>query len=348
MAAPEIPTTMRTVYYEAAEKLGVKEIPVPVVGDDDVLMKVNYCGICGTDAHIHRGGFNVKFPLVPGHEPVGTVAAIGKDVKDFKLGDRIVADCSIVCEDCFFCRRGKPLYCTTFGAVGIQVNGGFSEYLTFPQRKVYRIHNLADEDATLLESAACAVHGLDQLKPDIGIEVLVLGSGPTGLILAQLLKLNGATKVAIASNKGVKMDTARKLEAGHVFYEIDRKAPEETWQKIKQENPMGFDVVVEASGAEKLANIALDYVRRGGTLMLYGVYEDHAVVHWPPARIFREEIKIISSFSQTLCFPRAVAYLDSGLVKIKGMVTDTYPLEEYQAALDKMETRDAVKIVIKT
>ena len=181
-----------------------------------------------------------------------------------------------------------------------------------PQRKVYRIHNLADEDATLLESAACAVHGLDQLKPDIGIEALVLGSGPTGLILAQLLKLNGASKVAIASNKGVKLDTARKLEAADVFYEIDRAAPDAAWERIRQENPMGFDVVVralcalvviartydhafvqvEASGAEKLANIALDYVRRGGTLMLYGVYDEKAMVHYPPARIFREEIKV--------------------------------------------------------
>ncbi|KZV80690.1 GroES-like protein [Exidia glandulosa HHB12029] len=343
-----LPQTMRAVLYNAAEQLSVKEINVPTVGDDDVLMKVNFCGICGTDAHIHRGGFNVKFPIVPGHEPVGTVAAVGEKVKDFKIGDRIVADCSVVCEDCFFCRRGKPLYCTTFGAVGIQFNGGFAEYLTFPQRKVYKIHNLADEDATLLESAACAVHGLDQLKPDVGIEVLVLGSGPTGLILAQLLKLNGASKVAIASNKGVKLETARKLEAADVYYEIDRKAPDEAWQRLAAENPMGFDVVVNPSGAEKLANVALNYVRRGGTLMLYGVYDETAMVHWPPARIFREEIKIIASFSQTLCFPRAVAYLDSGKVKVKGMVSDVYTLEQYQEALDKMETRDAVKIVIKT
>ncbi|EJD54722.1 GroES-like protein [Auricularia subglabra TFB-10046 SS5] len=343
-----IPQTMRAVLYGAAEQLAVKEIAVPNVGDDDVLMKVNFCGICGTDAHIHRGGFNVKFPIVPGHEPVGTVAAVGKNVKDFKLGDRIVADCSVVCDDCFFCRRGKPLYCTSFGAVGIQFNGGFAEYLTFPQKKVYRIHNLSDEDATLLESAACAVHGLDQLRPDIGIEALVLGSGPTGLILAQLLKLNGASKVAIASNKGVKLDTARKLEAADVYYEIDRKSPDAVWDKIAAENPLGFDVVVEASGAERLANIALNYVRRGGTLMLYGVYDEKAMVSWPPARIFREEIKIIASFSQTLCFPRAVAYLDSGKVKVKGMVSDVYSLEQYQEALDKMETRDAVKIVIKT
>lgn len=109
---------------------------------------------------------------------------------------------------------------------------------------MYKIHNLADEEATLLESAACAVHGLDQLKPDIGVEVLVLGSGPTGLILAQLLKLNGASKVAIASNKGVKLDTARKLDAADVYYEVNRASPNATWDRIKAENPLGFDVVV--------------------------------------------------------------------------------------------------------
>lgn len=212
---------------------------------------------------------------------------------------------------------------------------------------MYKLTNLADEDATLLESAACAVHGIDQLQPTIGIEALVIGAGPTGLILAQLLKLNGATTVAIASNKGIKMDTARRLEAADLYYEIDRQSPEEHWNHIKATHPYGFDVVVEASGSETLANKAIDYVRRGGTLMLYGVYDSSALVHYSPSRIFREEIKIIASFSQTLCFPRAIAYLESGKVNVKGMVTHIFSLEQYQDALDKMETRNAVKIVIK-
>lgn len=122
--------------------------------------------------------------------------------------------------------------------------------------------------------------------------MLLIGAGPTGLILAQLLKLNGASKVVIAANKGIKMDIAKELEAGDEYIELDRKNPEAQWQKLKDDNPYGFDVVVEATGVEKIANMSIDYVRRGGTLMIYGVYENKALVHWPPSKIFGDEITV--------------------------------------------------------
>ena len=150
---------------------------------------------------------------------------------------------------------------------------------------MYTIRNLTDEEATLLEPAACAVHGLDKLNPPVGVEALVLGAGPTGLILAQLLKLNGASRVVIAANKGIKMDIAKQLEAGDEYIELDRQNPHAQWEKLKQDNAYGFDVVVEATGVEKLANESINYVRRGGTLMMYGVYENKALVHWPPSKV---------------------------------------------------------------
>jgi D-arabinitol dehydrogenase (NADP+) len=143
------------------------------------------------------------------------------------------------------------------------------------------------------------------------------------------------------------MDIARQLEAGDEYIELDRQNPDAQWQKLKDDNPYGFDVVVEATGVEKIADMSIGYVRRGGTLMIYGVYENKALVHWPPSKIFGDEITIIGSFSQTYCFPRAVAYLDSGKVKVKGMVTDVFKLEDYQLALDKMNSRGALKIAIK-
>lgn len=129
----------------------------------------------------------------------------------------------------------------------------------------------------------------------MGIEVLLLGAGPTGLILAQLLKLNGASKIVIAANKGVKMDIAKSLDAADEYIELDRTNPEAQWKKFKDDNPYGFDVVVEATGVEKLANESINYVRRGGTLMIYGVYDNKALVHWPPSKIFGDEIKVRSS-----------------------------------------------------
>ena len=115
--------------------------------------------------------------------------------------------------------------------------------------KVYKIHNLTDEEATLVEPTACAVHGMDQLGAGVGVEALIIGAGPTGLVLAQLLKLNGAARVVIAANKGIKMDVAKQLDAGHEYVELDREDPSSQWESLKQKNPYGFDIVV--SGFEE-------------------------------------------------------------------------------------------------
>jgi D-arabinitol dehydrogenase (NADP+) len=112
-----------------------------------------------------------------------------------------------------------------------------------------------------------------------------MGAGPTGLILAQLLKQNGASRIVIAANKGIKMDIAKKMNAGDEYLELDRQNPGAQWEQLKKDNPYGFDVVVEATGVEKLANESINYVRRGGTLMIYGVYENKALVHWPPSKV---------------------------------------------------------------
>ncbi|KAG8967012.1 N-terminal acetyltransferase A complex catalytic subunit ard1 [Tulasnella sp. 419] len=175
----------------------------------------------------------------------------------------------------------------------------------------------------------------------------MIGAGPTGLILSQLLKLNGASKVVLAANKGLKMDIAKSIDAADVYIELDRKNPEAQWEQIKKDQPYGFDAVVEATGVESLIDKSIDYVRRGGTLMVYGVYESSARVHWSPAKIFGDEIRIIGSFSQTFCFPRAVAYLDSGKINVKGMVTDVFDLKDFQAALDKMNSRQCLKIAVR-
>ncbi|KII91229.1 hypothetical protein PLICRDRAFT_37962 [Plicaturopsis crispa FD-325 SS-3] len=337
---------MNAVYYHAPRQLEVRSVPIPEIGDEDVLIKVSCCGICGTDNHVHEGEFIAKFPLVPGHEVVGTVAKVGSNVQAFHEGDRCVADPGVTCSNCFYCRRGQTLLCENFNGLGVTIAGGFAEYVVFDYKKVYKIRNLTDLEATLVEPAACAIHGIDRLNPPVGIEALVIGAGPTGLILSQLLKLNGASKVVIAANKGIKTEIAKKLDAGDIYVELDRTDPDAQWAKIKEDHPYGFDVVIEATGSEKIANESINYVRRGGTLMIYGVYSDASRVHWPPSKIFGDEIRIIGSFAQTHCFPRAVAYLDSGKIKVTGMVTDVFKINDYQKALERLNSRNALKIAL--
>jgi len=125
----------------------------------------------------------------------------------------------------------------------------------------------------------------------VGSEVLVLGAGPTGLILAQILKLNGASKVVIAANKGIKTQIAKELDAADAYVELDRENPDAQWEQLKKDYPYGFDAVVEATGSEKLVNDSINYVRRGGSLLVYAVYDNAHQVHWSPAKIFGDEIR---------------------------------------------------------
>jgi len=143
------------------------------------------------------------------------------------------------------------------------------------------------------------------------------------------------------------MDIARQVDAADAYIDLNRQDAVAQWAKIKEDNPYGFDVVAECTGVEKIVNDAINYVSRGGTLLVYGVYEDKARVSWSPTKIFVDEIKIVGSFSQTYCFPRAIDLLDSGKIRTKGMVTDVFKLADYQKALDKMSSRGALKIAVR-
>jgi len=284
--------------------------------------------------------------LIPGHEIVGTIAKIGKDVKGFEVGDRVVADPGITCQKCFFCKRGNDMMCENFHGLGVTCDGGFAEYFPVQGQKVYKIHNLTDEAATLVEPTACAVHGVDKLKLRMGSEVLIFGCGPTGLMMAQLLKLNGAERLVVAAPPGPKLDLAKKLGIADEYVELDRANAQSVYAKLKQDNPYGFDAVIEATGNEGVVNESLNHVRKGGKLLVYGVYNDKDLVKWPPVKIFREEIEIMGSFAQSFCFPRAVAYLDSGKIKTEGIVTHVFGIDQYQEALDAMTSRKSIKIAI--
>jgi len=181
------------------------------------------------------------------------------------------------------------------------VNGGFAEYCAYPAGKVFKIHNLTDVDATLLEPAACAAHGLEKIAPKFGSSVLMFGAGPTGmhdqipfttelmrvlgLCLAQLLRQNGASHVIIAAPGGLKMGLARKLNAADEYVELSRTDPEIQFNKLQEDNPYGFDIVIEATGSAKILEDSINYVRRGGKLVVYGVYPDNSRVTWPPSKI---------------------------------------------------------------
>lgn len=147
----------------------------------------------------------------------------------------------------------------------------------------------------------------------MGSSVLMFGAGPTGLVLAQLLRQNGGCKVVLAAPGGLKMDLAKKLDAADIYIELSRDNPEAQFQQIKDEYKYGFDIVVEATGSAKILEDAINYVRRGGKLVVYGVYSSSARVTWPPSKIFGDEITILGSFSETYMF-RKYSFISCTLI----------------------------------
>lgn len=173
------------------------------------------------------------------------------------------------------------------------MNGGFAEYCIFPASHLFRFTRLSWTEASLFEAAACAVHGMDRLRPRTGSTVLQLGSGPTGLCLSQLLKVNGAAQVTLASNAGKKMELAKALHAADEFVEFDATKPQAAWEELRASHPRGFDIVVEATGDVAVLEKAFDLCSKGGTLLVYGVYPPSARMNISPSRIFLEEITIL-------------------------------------------------------
>ncbi|KAJ7578195.1 NADP+-dependent D-mannitol dehydrogenase [Mycena floridula] len=343
---------MDSIQFQGPNKFEVVKVPVPSVGDNDILIKVSCCGICGSDSHFLSGAASqfAPFPLHPGHEVVGVIAGIGKLVTGFSEGERCVVDPIVSCKRCFFCRRSQGHLCENLRVVGLDpsLSGGFSEYIAVPITQVHKIFNLTDEEAALVEPLSCAVHGVDLLNLPSGSDALVLGAGPSGLMFAQILKYNGAAKVVLASNKGVKMDTAKKLNMADEYIELDRNDSEGQWAQIRAKYPQGFDAVVEVTGAKQVLEVAPTFVRKGGALLLYALHEPETrITGWNPAYILSNEIRIQSVFAQSNCFSRAIAYIDSGKINVKGIVTHTYSLQEFQQAVDALSNKEALKIIVR-
>ncbi|KAL4764161.1 zinc-dependent alcohol dehydrogenase family protein [Aspergillus foveolatus] len=327
-----LPSEMKALEYSAPRTPRVVEKRLPVIRKHELLIKVKACGVCGTDLHIHRGEFGAQFPIVPGHETVGVVAAFGSKVKGLSVGDRVVADNSELCGECFYCRRGAELFCENFIAHGVMVDGGFAEYAAYPARRVFPIKGISDVEGP------CAAHGIDKIAPHMGSSVLLFGAGPTGLVLAQLLRLNGGCSVVMAAPEGVKMALAKSLDAADEYIDLprDQTAAAAVLDKLQYDNPHGFDIVIEATGSAKVLERALDFVRKGGKLVVYGVYKDDDRIALPPNKIFKEEIH----------FPAAIDYLESGKVRVTGIVNRVFRVEEWEECLEARRTKRVIKAAI--
>ncbi len=338
---------MKAVVYDGPRSYRVADVPMPEPGAGEVLIKVIQTGVCGTDLHIHEGDFYAAFPLVPGHEIVGTVAGLGDGVTDFKVGDRVTVNPNMNCAHCHSCRSGRPLLCSNLNGIGVNRPGGFAEYLTAPVAYTYSVDGLDDDTAVATEPAACAMHGLETLAVTPGRTALVFGAGPTGLLLSQLLAAGGAAKVTVAASTEFKL--ARALELGvDDTYLMDRAdLAGDVKALLDRSGGVGYDIVVDATGAPAVTESTIGLTRDGGTVMIYGVAGPEDRISISPYDVFRREITIKGSFAEISSFPSTIEALRSGRVRTTGLITHRFGLDDYGAALEAVRSdRSAHKVVI--
>ncbi len=334
-AAPVTPM-MRAVVYDEPRSFAVREVARPVAGPGEVVVDVDLAGLCGTDLHLHEGGFFASFPLTPGHESTGTVRAVGEGVTHLEVGGRVAVDNASACGRCLECSRGNHLFCEHFLSLGVNAPGGFAESLVSPAHKVYPADDLAPELAVLAEPLACAVHGMDVLGLRPGADVLVVGAGTTGLLLSQLLLHGGAGRVTVAAPTAFKLELAEAYGVDRIV-QVTRDAGE-TARTLAALQPGGFDVAVDVTGAAPVVQHLPDLVATNGTVFVYGMCDEDARVAWSPYDVFRRQLTVKGSFAQVDCMERSLALLRSGRVRTEGLVTHRFPLAEYGAALEALRS----------
>ena len=338
---------MKAVVYDAPRQYAVREIPDPEAGPGEVRIKVRQVGVCGTDLHIHHGDFNAIFPLVPGHELVGTVDELGDGVTRLEVGEQVTVNPNIYCGNCDYCLAGRLILCSNMKGLGSNYPGFFAEYVTVREDLVFSVEGIDPDTAVFTEPAACAMHGLESLQVRPGATALIFGAGPTGLLLAQLVKNGGAASVTVAAPTQFKLDTAKDLGVDQTVL-IDRNDMEGNRAKLLEASGAdGYDYVVEATGSTAIGDICVSLTRNGGTVLIYGVTRADETVTFHPFDVFRREITIKGSFAEMTSFGAAIRALRSGRARTDGIITHRFSLDDYDKALDALENdRGVHKVVI--
>ena len=325
---------MRALVLDRPGSFRVADLPDPTPRAGEVVVRVDCCGICGTDLHILAGEFPpTPYPITPGHEFAGTVVAHGADIKpDLPVGVRVAVDPSLLCGHCRRCRAGRNNLCENWGAIGDTVDGAFAEYVAVPAVNAYRLPDHIDgQSGAMAEPLSCAVHGVRRLGPVAGDAAVVIGAGPMGLLLLQLLLHGGAGPVAVVDRVPGRLDVARKLGAA---------------QAVTDASALGgarFHVAIDATGVPEAIETAIGLLDRGGRMLIFGVSPAGATIGVSPFRVYNDELTIVGSMAVLRSFGQAVDLLASGAVDPRPLLGEPLQLDDFGAAVDHIRAGQGIK-----
>ena len=325
---------MRALVLDHPGSFRVADVPDPTPQAGQVVVRVECCGICGTDLHILDGEFPpTPYPITPGHEFAGTVVARGADVKpDLPIGARVAVDPSLYCGYCRRCRAGRDNLCENWAAIGDTVDGAFAEFVAVPAVNAYRLPDHLDgQYGAMVEPLACAVHGMRRLVPVFGEPTVVIGAGTMGLMMLQLLLHAGAGPIAVVDRVSERLEVARKLGAAQAVTDADAL------------DEARFGVAVDATGVPEAIEAAIGRLDRGGRMLVFGVSPAEAAIRVSPFRVYNDEITITGSMAILRSFGQAVDLLAGGAVDPRPLLGEPLPLERWGEAVDRVRGGQGIK-----
>lgn len=331
-------TTMRAAVLTAPKRFELREVPLPHVGPEDVLVRVTRTGICGTDIHIFNGHYAAdRLPLIPGHEFCGTIAERGANVRHLATGTRVVVDINIGCGTCFWCRRNEVLNCAEVTQVGIGRDGAFAEYVAVPARLAIPVEaDIADDVLALTEPVSCVVRAARKAKAALGQSVVIFGAGPIGNLHVQMMRLVGAAPIIVADLSAERCRMA--IEAGADAAISDPARLKQAVLDIT--DGRGADLVIESVGNRKLYEQAFDLTRRGGHVAFFGITSPGETVPVDILRTVLEETSLKGSVAgMGEDMHDALTLLSHGRFRTHDFTRASYCLENIQEAFETLGDR---------
>lgn len=337
---------MRALIYNGPKNIRVEDVKVSEVGDTDVLIKLEYCGVCGTDIHIYSGdggAFEATPPLIMGHEFSGIVERTGAKVRKVKVGDLVTVDPNNMCGECYYCKNAMEQFCENVIGIGTTRDGGFAQYCVVCEKQVFKFKEGMDAlTAAMAEPVSCCLHGIDLCNIKLGDEVLVIGGGPIGLIMLQLARIAGASKIILSEPVLEKREMGIKLGA-----DITINPLEEDIEAVLKKNCKNVNVVIECVGSIRTIDTAIKCAGKAATVMMFGLTGPNTIVSVDPEMVFKKELKLTSSFINPYTFERSIAILESGKLNVTDMISDVIPLEDCVKAFEDENYRRKGKVVIR-